>query len=242
MSERYIFNQKLNQTNKRWYWIIVSLVTFWAFNSMAQEEQVALVDPAPSQSNMFTSELQDVQYKRLPSGGAQAILIFDNDKFQMQLSETDKSLVLLLPATKLGNEQLFKLDVVDFATPVNMIETFQAEDNTRVEFNLQEIVSFRHQKSSNSLMIEIDKVSVEQLEAREKDSEYDGEPISLDFQDVPVRQVLQIIAQVNGFNLVTTDTVRGNVTISLSGVPWDQALAMILKIKGLDNVLRATYC
>ena len=86
-------------------------------------------------------------------------------------------------------------------------------------------------------MIEIDKVSVEQLKARAKDPDYDGEPISLDFQDVPVRQVLQIIAQVNGFNLVTTDTVRGNVTISLSGVPWDQALAMILKIKGLDKRL-----
>jgi type IV pilus assembly protein PilQ len=64
-----------------------------------------------------------------------------------------------------------------------------------------------------------------------------GEPISLDFQDVPVRQVLQIIAQVNGFNLVTTDTVTGNVTISLSGVPWDQALDMILKVKGLDKRL-----
>ena len=68
-------------------------------------------------------------------------------------------------------------------------------------------------------------------------SPYSGEPISLDFQDVPVRQVLQIIAQVNGFNLVTTDTVTGNVTISLTDVPWDQALSMILKIKGLDKRL-----
>ncbi|MFT4938048.1 MAG: type IV pilus assembly protein PilQ [Paraglaciecola sp.] len=237
MSERYIFNKKLNQTNKLWYWVFASIVTFLAFQSVAQEDQVALVDPNPMQTNAYTSELQDVQFKRMPNGGAQALLIFDNADFQMQLSEADKSLVLVLPATKLGNEQLFKLDVVDFATPVNMIETFQADNATRVEFNLQDLVTFRHQKSDNSLMIEIEKVSIEQLEAREKDPDYDGEPISLDFQDVPVRQVLQIIAQVNGFNLVTTDTVRGNVTISLSGVPWDQALAMILKIKGLDKRL-----
>ena len=64
---------------------------------------------------------------------------------------------------------------------------------------------------------------------------YSGKPISLDFQDVPVRQVLQIIAQLNDFNLVTTDTVSGNVTINLQDVPWDQALAMILKIRGLDQ-------
>ena len=76
-----------------------------------------------------------------------------------------------------------------------------------------------------------------QAQTDDSDSNYQGKPISLDFQDVPVRQVLQIIAQINGFNLVTTDTVSGNVTISLTGVPWDQALEMILKIKGLDKRL-----
>ncbi|MBN7827805.1 secretin N-terminal domain-containing protein, partial [Bowmanella dokdonensis] len=70
---------------------------------------------------------------------------------------------------------------------------------------------------------------------KQVDPNYSGAPISLDFQDVPVRQVLQVIAQINGFNLVTTDTVTGNVTINLANVPWDQALGMILKIKGLDK-------
>jgi type IV pilus assembly protein PilQ len=87
------------------------------------------------------------------------------------------------------------------------------------------------------LNIEVSAMTAAQAEEIEQASEYTGDPISLDFQDVPVRQVLQIIAQVNGFNLVTTDTVTGNVTISLSAVPWDQALDMILKIKGLDKRL-----
>ena len=236
MSERFIFNKKLNRTNPFWYWLIAMALGLLAFKSISQEGSPVLIDPEPKIDNVFRSELLDVQFSRLPSGGAKALMMFNNRNFQLQLSERGKTLSLVLPRTKLADEQLFKLDVVDFATPVNAIETFQDEEQTRVEFSLQGKISFRHIKNANSLSIEIEK--------RMKDgpvdglqTNYAGEPISLDFQDVPVRQVLQIIAQVNGFNLVTTDTVTGNVTISLSGVPWDQALDMILKIKGLDKRL-----
>jgi len=235
MSERFIFNKKLNRTNSGWYWALAIAFGLFAFESLSQEKAVVLIDPEPQIDNVFRSELQDVQFSRLPSGGAKAVMTFSNENFQLQLSERSKSLSLVLPRTKLADEQLFKLDVVDFATPVNAIETFQDEEQTRVEFLLQDRITFRHQKNSNSLSIEIEKRMKDAPE--EQMSNFSGEPISLDFQDVPVRQVLQIIAQVNGFNLVTTDTVTGNVTISLSGVPWDQALDMILKIKGLDKRL-----
>jgi len=236
MSERFIFNKKLNRTNSTLYWLLAVALSLFAFESLSQEEAVVLVDPEPRVDNVFRSELQDVQFSRLPSGGAKALMTFSNKNFQLQLSERGKTLSLVLPRTKLADEQLFKLDVVDFATPVNAIETFQDEDQTRVEFSLQDKISFRHQKNANSLSIEIEK-RLKDAPVDDTQSNFAGEPISLDFQDVPVRQVLQIIAQVNGFNLVTTDTVTGNVTISLSGVPWDQALDMILKIKGLDKRL-----
>jgi type IV pilus assembly protein PilQ len=236
MSERFIFNKKLNRTNSAWYWLLAVVFSLFAFESLSQEEAVVLVDPEPQVNNVFRTELQDVQFSRLPSGGAKALMTFSNENFQLQLSERGKTLSLVLPRTKLGDEQLFKLDVVDFATPVNGIETFQDEEQTRVEFSLQDRITFRHQKSANSLSIEIEK-RMKDAPVDDQKSNFAGEPISLDFQDVPVRQVLQIIAQVNGFNLVTTDTVTGNVTISLSGVPWDQALDMILKIKGLDKRL-----
>jgi len=236
MSERFIFNKKLNQTNAPWYWLIAIGLSLIAFKSLSQEEAVVLVDPEPQVDNVFRSELQDVQFSRLPSGGAKATMVFSNGNFQLQLSERGKTLSLVLPRTKLADEQLFKLDVVDFATPVNAIETFQDEEQTRVEFSLQHRITFRHQKNANSLSIEIEK-RIKDAPIEDQQNNFAGEPISLDFQDVPVRQVLQIIAQVNGFNLVTTDTVTGNVTISLSGVPWDQALDMILKIKGLDKRL-----
>jgi type IV pilus assembly protein PilQ len=239
MSERFIFNKKLSRTNPTLFWLIALVATgvsLFTFKSLAQEEALILIDPVPQVDNIFRSELQDLQFSRLPSGGAKVSMLFSNRDFQLQLSEDAQTLNLILPRTKLADAQLFRLDVVDFATPVNTIETFQDEEQTRVEFSLQGKITFRHQKNANNLNIEI--------EERESDAplqgqqtSFAGEPISLDFQDVPVRQVLQIIAQINGFNLVTTDTVTGNVTISLSGVPWDQALDMILKIKGLDKRL-----
>jgi type IV pilus assembly protein PilQ len=236
MSERYIFNKKLNRTNPGWYWLLGSVLLVCALSAKSQQAApLTLVNPDAKSASAFASELQDIEFKRMANGGAQTILSFNNNNFQLQLSETKNKLVLLLPATKLAEEQLYKLDVVDFATPVSMLETFQQKASSKVEFMLSDKVSFSHQKADKTLTITINKVSKDAK--TEVASNFTGEPISLDFQDVPVRQVLQIISQVNGFNLVTTDTVTGNVTISLSGVPWDQALDMILKIKGLDKRL-----
>lgn len=235
MSERYIFNKKLNRTHPAWYWFLGAVVAVCGLSVKSQEAPLTLVNSDAKTSSAFVSELQNIEFKRMSNGGAQTILSFSNNNFQLQLSEAKNKLTLLLPATKLAEEQLYKLDVIDFATPVSMLETFQQQASSKVEFLLSDKVSFSHQKSDNRLIININKANKDTK--TEANTNFSGEPISLDFQDVPVRQVLQIISQVNGFNLVTTDTVTGNVTISLSGVPWDQALDMILKIKGLDKRL-----
>lgn len=233
---KYTNNNK-HQHNKNlgWYWVVGIALSLFTLSATSQEANIVLVDPDKQISSVFNSELQDIQFKRTTNGGAQTTLTFNNSNFQMQLSKTNNKLTLLLPATKLAKEQLYKLDVIDFATPVSMLESYQQRAASKVEFELLDEVTFRHQKSTNSLIINIDKIT--ETPKTTENSAFSGEPISLDFQDVPVRQVLQIISQVNGFNLVTTDTVTGNVTISLSGVPWDQALDMILKIKGLDKRL-----
>ncbi len=231
-----MLHNKLNHNYTKLCWVFAGLLGFMTFGAFSQEPSAVLIDPQPKIQKQFFSELENVQFKRLASGGGQAILSFSTDNFQMQLSQNADTLLLTLPGVKLADEQLFTLDVIDFATPVSSIETFQDDKQSRIVFSLLDKVSFHHQKESNRLVINIAKKSADtQLEESEKN--FSGEPISLDFQDVPVRQVLQIIAQVNKFNLVTTDTVTGNVTISLSGVPWDQALDMILKIKGLDKRL-----
>lgn len=236
MSERFIFNKKLNKKPSLWVCLCLCVLGFASFESFSQQNQPVIVDPEPA-AQTFNSELVDIDFRRGADGSAKIMLVFDNDNFQLQLSQGADSLNLDLPAVRLADDQLFKLDVVDFATAISDIETYQLEDSSRVAFNLTEKVTFNHQKNENSLIIDVIPIPKEVAEAKANQSDFTGEPISLDFQDVPVRQVLQIIAQVNGFNLVTTDTVTGNVTISLSGVPWDQALEMILKIKGLDKRL-----
>lgn len=236
MSERFIFNKKLNKKPSLWVYLCLCVLGFASFESFSQQNQPVIIDPEPA-AQTFNSQLVDIDFRRGADGSAKIMLVFDNDNFQLQLSQSTDSLDLNLPAVSLADDQLFKLDVVDFATAISNIETFQLDDSSRVAFYLTEKVTFNHQKNENSLIIDVTPIPKEIAEAKANQSDFTGEPISLDFQDVPVRQVLQIIAQVNGFNLVTTDTVTGNVTISLSGVPWDQALEMILKIKGLDKRL-----
>ncbi|WJG10013.1 type IV pilus secretin PilQ family protein [Aliiglaciecola sp. LCG003] len=238
MSERFIFNKKLNKRNSTWYWLTFGImaVSFVSLKSFGQEtSQPVLVDTEKAIASTLQSELTNVDFKRTSSGGARVTLDFSTADYQMQISQKKNQIVLTLPSVKLGNEQLFKLDVADFATLVTNIETFQQSSGSRVIFDLVQKASYTHKKTEKTLILEIEQ-AIESAETKSENA-FSGDPISLDFQDVPVRQVLQIIAQVNGFNLVTTDTVTGNVTISLSGVPWDQALEMILKIKGLDKRL-----
>ncbi len=238
MSKRYIFNERLNKRSRRRSWLLGLAVTLVLANVVASElnaqESPQLLNPNAAEESVFKSTLKDIAFTRSAKQSAVTTLTFSNSKGQPQLIEAKGKLVLTLPKTELGKDQLVELDVTEFGTPVTTIETFQEKESSEVVFNYEGRVVASTEQDGKSLRVIITPMSEEQVASLER-SQYEGEPISLDFQDVPVRQVLQIIAKVNGFNLVTTDTVTGNVTISLTGVPWDQALDMILKIKGLDK-------
>ena len=238
MSKRYIFNERLNRQSKRRYWVAGAVVTFLLFNAVAAElraqESPQLINPNAEAEKVFKSTLKDIDFTRGANGLAVTTLTMNNRDVEPQVIEANGKLVLTLPATELAEDQLVELDVTAFGTQVTTIETFQEKDSSRIEFNYTGNVITNTEQDGKTLTVTVSPMSQEQMAKLEK-SQYEGEPISLDFQDVPVRQVLQIIAKVNGFNLVTTDTVTGNVSISLTGVPWDQALDMILKIKGLDK-------
>ena len=238
MSKRYIFNERLNRQTKRRYWVAGAVVTFLLFNAVAAElraqESPQLINPNAEAEKVFKSTLKDIDFTRGANGLAVTTLTMNNRDVEPQVIEANGKLVLTLPATELAEDQLIELDVTAFGTQVTTIETFQEKDSSRIEFNYTGNVITNTEQDGKTLTVTVSPMSQEQMAKLEK-SQYEGEPISLDFQDVPVRQVLQIITKVNGFNLVTTDTVTGNVSISLTGVPWDQALDMILKIKGLDK-------
>ena len=234
MSERFIFNKKLNRKPRQI--LVLLLLSLFALATMkvyAQEGQTPLVT-LDSGVSQYTNQLNGIDFKRSADGGAKIVIVFDNTRFDVKTQKTSSGFELELPKTRVADDQLLKMDVTDFATPVSAIESFQLEEAAKlvVDANLYTIAQ---QRNDNTLIVDVVPITQEQAAVQEKVEAFNGEPISLDFQDVPVRQVLQIIAQVNGFNLVTTDTVNGNITISLTDVPWDQALNVILKIKGLDK-------
>ncbi|TDF36643.1 type IV pilus secretin PilQ family protein [Alteromonadaceae bacterium M269] len=234
MSERFIFNKKLNRKPKQlWFLLLLSLLAIATVKSYAQESDTKLVT-LDSGVAQYTNQLNNIDFKRTVDGGAKLSLSFDNTSYDAKLQKTSNGFELALPKTRLADDQLLKMDVTDFATPVSIIESFQLEEAAQLVIDA-DLYTVAQQRDGNTLIVDVYPITQAEAAEQEKVESFTGEPISLDFQDVPVRQVLQIIAQVNGFNLVTTDTVNGNITISLSDVPWDQALNVILKIKGLDK-------
>ena len=135
-------------------------------------------------------------------------------------------------ATAVADELVALMDVADFATPVTQVDVSRTGNSVVLDLAVNGKFDYRYDQADNLFILE---VSPRLVTATAKT--YRGKPISLNFQDVPVRTVLQLIADFNHFNLVTTDSVAGNITLRLDGVPWEQALDTLLKVKGLDKRL-----
>jgi type IV pilus assembly protein PilQ len=124
---------------------------------------------------------------------------------------------------------------VDFATPVKTIDSKQEGTTTTVTIDASGQYDYLAYQADGEYVINIKPLSDAEVEAQSKKFAFNGERLTLDFQDIEVRSVLQIIAEFTSLNLVASDTVTGNITLWLDDVPWDQALEIILKAKGLDK-------
>ncbi|CCN32764.1 putative Type IV pilus secretin PilQ [Vibrio nigripulchritudo SO65] len=139
-----------------------------------------------------------------------------------------------LHETSVVDEKLFVVDVSDFATSVENVEVFREGSNTRLFASTNAAYNYDYRLRDRFLEITVSakpKDEPEQASILEKE----GKLISINFQDIPVRSVLQLIADYNGFNLVVSDSVTGNLTLKVDDVPWQQVLDIILKVKGLDK-------
>jgi len=237
MSDKYIFNKRLNSNKPHWVLIIAFVLAIVSLGAVAQESEnlIDLVDPQGEAALESSSTLSSIDFNRSAKTG-NVLIGFQGKAPSVAVVEAKGLVTLTMKDTMLAEDQYVEVDVSQFGTAVQSIETFQDEDKSKVEIRYNGVVKIKKMEENGIITLAVTPLSQEEVQ-QSKNTTYEGKPISLDFQDVPVRQVLQIIAQVNGFNLVTTDTVSGNVTISLSGVPWDQALDMILKIRGLDKRL-----
>jgi len=228
-------NTKLNTCKPVHLLPMAALLWTVTFGAFAQQAKVDLVDPIGVTEQANSSQLSGIDFQRV---GNAASISFDFEEGVPDVSyiEAAGKLNITFKKTYLNDDQYVEIDVSQFGTVVSKLETFQEGNASRIEVKHSGPVKVTKTEGSGLIEFNLTPLTKKEIEDS-KGTVYSGKPISLDFQDVPVRQVLQIIAQVNGFNLVTTDTVNGNVTISLSGVPWDQALEMILKIRGLDQRL-----
>src|SRR5205823_5290809 len=127
-----------------------------------------------------------------------------------------------------------RLDVIDFGTPVNTVSTFRQGDNVRMVIEPKGQWEHNAYQSDTQFVVEVKPVSADPSRASQR-GRYTGEKLSLNFQNVEVRAVLNVIADFTDLNIITSDTVTGNITLRLKDVPWDQALEIILQTRGLDS-------
>lgn len=180
----------------------------------------------------FINELQAIDFRRGDTGEGRILVFLKENAAAVDVRERLGKLEIEFHNTAIPDELLYQLDVMDFATVVKGIETFKDGTSTRLVVDTTEQFSFNYQQIDNIFTVDVQREVNRGLVTKR---DYKGQPISLNFQDIPIRTVLQIIADHNGFNLVTSDSVTGNVTLRLDGVPWDQALDIVLRVKGLDR-------
>ncbi|MBA6262644.1 type IV pilus secretin PilQ [Colwellia sp. Bg11-12] len=200
-------------------------------NKAIGDSPVTRVNPL---GNNFINNIDSIDFRKGDNDEAQILVYLDDSMVAVDVADKLGKLYIEFHNTQIIDDLLYKLDVTDFGTLVTGIETFKEGRNAKLIVDINSDFTFKHQQLNNvfSLVVVKNDKAPGYLE---EDADFSGRAISLNFQDISVRTVLQIIADYNGFNLVTSDSVSGNVTLRLDGVPWDQALDIILKVKGLDK-------
>ena len=190
-------------------------------------------------SSNFINTVQSIDFRRGEKGEARLLVFLQDTQAAIDVHESGGKIIAEFHHTDILDDLLYQLDVMDFGTVVSNIETFKEGNMTRIVVEPNAAFKFTHQQIENIFTLTVEKDDTQRAYL-EGGIEYQGRPMSLNFQDIPIRSVLQIIAGYNEFNLVTSDSVTGNITLRLDGVPWDQALDVVLKIKGLDKRMDGT--
>lgn len=186
---------------------------------------------APSQ-NANPLALKDIDFRRGADGAGRVIVELPNNQVGVDIRQQGQSLVIEFLRSTLPENLRRRLDVTDFGTPVQSVTTSQNGD--RVRMTVEPRGNWEHSayQSDNQFVLEVRQRKVDPNKLTQGPG-YAGEKLSLNFQNIEVRALLQVIADFTNFNVVTSDTVTGNVTLRLKDVPWDQALDIILQAKGL---------
>lgn len=184
------------------------------------------------------NRIKSIDFRRGKDGQGQLLVGLDNSSAAVDITNRGSHVIAKFHATAVADELIALMDVTDFATPVDKIDVSKQGNDIVLDLSISGGFDYRYDQSQNLFVVEVAAKKVATTAKKDAGKvKYQGKPISLNFQDVPIRTVLQLIADFNNFNLVTTDSVAGNITLRLDGVPWEQALDTVLKVKGLDKRL-----
>jgi type IV pilus assembly protein PilQ len=186
---------------------------------------------APSQ-NAAAQGLQDIDFRRGNDGAGRVVVNLPSSQVGVDIQQQGQNLVVEFLRSTLPERLRRKLDVTDFGTPVQSITATQQGDRVRLVVTPKGIWEHSAYQSDNQFVLEVRPQKVDPNKLTQGPG-YAGDKLSLNFQNIDVRALLQVIADFTNFNVVTSDTVTGNVTLRLKDVPWDQALDIILQAKGL---------
>lgn len=177
--------------------------------------------------------LRDVDFHRGQNGEGRIQVDLSDPNVGIDIKQQGKTLTVDFLKTTLPRNLQRKLDVVDFGTPVNFVDTFTQGDNVRMVIEPKGNWEHAAYQTDNKFIVEIKPVVADQSKAT-GGTGYTGEKLTLNFQNISVREALNVIADFTNLNIVISDTVTGNLTLRLKDVPWDQALDIILQSRGLD--------
>ncbi|MFO8003085.1 type IV pilus secretin PilQ, partial [Thioalkalivibrio sp.] len=208
---------------------------------VADAEPTAVAEAPPTRPPGVRSarppEITDVDFRRGIEGQGRVLVELSRPGITVDVREQAGRVELVFPRVLLDSQLERRLNVVDFATPVTSIDTVrEGDDRVRMIVNATGQYDVLSYQTDRTYVLELAPLTEEELEAqRIEQEEYVGERLSLNFQDIEVRSVLQLLADFTDLNIVVSDSVGGNITLRLNNVPWDQALDIILTTRGLDK-------
>lgn len=185
--------------------------------------------------SQYAHEIKDIDFRRGKDGEGRLIINLSDDGMGADVRQQGKNLIVEFQGARLPDNLHRQLDVADFGTPIKVVRTVQQNGNARLVVEPQGLWEHSAYQSDSQFVLEVKPVKEDPNRLTQGSRPgYRGERLSLNFQNVDVRALLQVIADFTNLNIVTSDTVQGKLTLRLKDVPWDQALDIIMQSRGLD--------
>ena len=207
--------------------------------TLGQQPGADVGKPAAARASVASTNpgeraIRTIDFRRGSDGTGRVIVQLTDPRTPVNVRQEGQQIVVDFAGTAMPKNLMRRYDVQDFATPVQTVDAVRVDGSSRLVISSQGDFEQLAYQSDNQYTVEI-KASSKRTAGAEEKKEYTGERLTLNFQDIDVRSVLQLLADTSGQNIVVSDSVSGNLTLRLQNVPWDQALDIVLRTKGLDK-------